>query len=93
MADEKIKKRHTVVMEQREKIFITGVVDVISFDEESVTADTEYGVLLLKGFNLHVTKLDLDNCELGVEGEIDSLRYAEGTITKSKGSLFGKIFK
>lgn len=92
--DKKTFGKHNVTMESREKVSITGVVDVISFDEEMITAETEYGILILKGEGLHVTKLDLDYGELAVEGIVDSLFYEEQAgIVKSKGSLFSKIFK
>lgn len=94
MTDEKKDIRHTVTMEKREKISITGVLDVISFDEEMIVAETEMGALILKGINLHVNKLNLEKGDLDIDGEIYSLTYEEnGSIGKDKGSLFSKIFK
>lgn len=85
--------RHTVIMEQREQISITGVVDVLSFDEESIVCDTEMGVLLIQGTGLHVNKLSLESGEIYIDGEIDSLGYSEGRFGKDKGSFFSKLFK
>lgn len=95
MADEKkTSSNHTVIMEQRENISITGVLDVISFDEEAIIAETEMGVIILKGTNLHVSKLNLEKGELNVDGEVYSLAYEEsGSFGKDKGSFFSKIFK
>lgn len=85
---------HKVIMDNREKLNITGVIDVLSFDEESIACETELGILYIKGENLHVGKLNLDEGELFVEGDIDILEYTtEALGGKGKNSLFGKIFK
>ncbi len=83
---------HRLSMEEREKLFLTGVVDVISFDEEVVIAETEKGTLILKGTNLNVSKLNVENGELEIGGYIYSINYEEGNYLKEK-SLLGKIFK
>ena len=97
MADEKrtgSNSKHTVVMERRENLEITGVNDVISFDEETIIVDTEMGVLVLRGSNLHVNKLNLDAGELNIDGEISNLTYEEeNTYGKGKQSLLGKLFR
>jgi len=97
VADEKrtgSNSKHTVVMERRENLEITGVNDVISFDEETIIVDTEMGVLVLRGSNLHVNKLNLDAGELNIDGEISNLTYEEeNTYGKGKQSLLGKLFR
>lgn len=93
MGEERRTGRHSVVMEKREQASITGVTEVISFDEESIIADTEMGMMILKGVNLHVSKLNLEDGELVIEGDIDSLEYSDGGFAKGKGSLLSRIFK
>lgn len=95
MAEErKLGKAHTVVMENRDHISITGVIDVLSFDEATIMADTDMGILIIKGEGLHVNKLNLENGELFIDGEIESLEYSESnSFGKSKGSILSKIFK
>ena len=84
---------HTVSIDRRENIMITGVMDVISFDEETIIAETEMGILLIRGGNLHVNRLNLDNGELAVDGEINNVTYEDhNNFGKSK-SLLGKLFK
>lgn len=93
MAEEK-KFKHNVIINDREFIKVTGVLDVISFDEEMVVAETEMGIMILKGINFHVSKLDLDNGNLEIDGEIHSLLYEEkGTYGKPSGGFLSKIFK
>jgi len=90
--------KHKLTVDQRESVAVTGVLDVISFDEESVICETNMGVLIMKGSNLHVASLNLENGSLALFGEIVSINYeSQGSVAQSKGgkksSVFGKIFK
>ncbi len=88
------KNKHNIIILDRSNIKITGILDVISFDEEIVVAETELGVLVLKGINFHLNKLTLDNGDLEIEGEIYSLVYEDkNTYGKTAGGLLSKIFK
>ena len=92
MDDKKNMNPHNLIMENREKLTLTGVVDIHSFDDELVLVETQMGILTIKGNDLKMNKLNLDNNELVVEGKISALVYSETDIAK-KGSMFGKIFK
>lgn len=86
--------RHKLVVEQRESVAITGVVDVISFDEEQVVCETDLGVLILRGANLHVNSLNLESGSLDIFGEISGINYeAQSQGARGKASFFSKIFK
>ena len=83
-----------VILENREKLTISGVLDVLSFDDQIVILETELGLLTVKGDNLRINKLSLDTTEVIVEGTIFSLSYSEKNLDKkSAGSLIGRIFK
>ena len=85
--------RHSLQVDAREKVTVTGLVDVISFDEESVIGETEMGVIIIKGGNLHVSRINLDSGELHVSGEIDGITYENpGGPAKAK-SLLGRMFR
>lgn len=81
-----------LVLENREKLSISGVLDVLSFDDQVVIVETELGLLNVKGENLRINKLSLDTSEVIVEGDIYSLFYSEKSSEK-KSSIIGKIFK
>ncbi len=85
-------KNQTILLENREKLCITGVVDVESFNEQSIIAITDIGILIIRGAELHITKLSLESNELIIEGDIFSLEYSDGDNIKSK-SFFGRMFK
>ena len=82
-----------LVLENREKLSISGVLDVLSFDDQVVILETELGLLNVKGENLHINKLSIDTSEVVIEGEVYNLSYSEKSLDKNKSSLLGKIFK
>ena len=83
-----------LILENRGKLSISGVLDVLSFDDQVVIVETELGLLTVKGENLRINKLSIDTSEVVVEGEMSSFTYSDNkNIEKSKGSLIGKIFK
>ena len=82
-----------LVLENREKLNVSGVLDVLSFDDQVVMIETELGLLTVKGQNLRINKLSIDTSEVIVEGEISYLAYSEVTQNKTSGGLLSKIFK
>lgn len=83
-----------LILENREKLTITGVVDVLSFDDQIVIVETQLGLLTIKGEELRINKLSLDSSEVIIDGEIFNLGYSEAGMNKqSSGSILGKIFK
>ena len=82
-----------LILENREKLTITGVVDVLSFDDQVVIVETELGLLTVKGENLRINKLSIDTSEVIIEGDISYLAYSDKELEKNKGSILNKIFK
>ena len=82
-----------LILENRGKLSISGVNDVLSFDDQVVMIDTELGLLTVKGENIRINKLSLDTSEVIVEGEISSLAYSQSKQDKNSGTLLSKIFK
>lgn len=82
-----------LILENREKLSMSGVLDVLSFDDQVVIVETELGLLTIKGENLRISKLSLDSTEVIVEGEMYNLAYSENDIKQKGNSIFSKIFK
>ncbi len=82
-----------LVLENREKLSISGVLDVLSFDDQVVIVETELGLLNVRGDRLRINKLSIDTSEVVVEGDIISLVYSEKNLDKKSSSLMSKIFK
>lgn len=82
-----------IVLENREKLSISGVNDILSFDDQIVILETQLGLLTVKGENLRINKLSTDSEEVTLEGDITSLSYSEKDIDRKSGSFISKIFK
>ena len=82
-----------LVLENRTRLNISGVLDVLSFDDQIIIVETELGMLTVKGDNLRINKLSIDTSEVIVEGEIISLTYSTKDTDKKGESFLGKIFK
>ena len=81
---------HSLVLDEREHLSVTGVRDVSSFDEESIVADTTRGLLVIRGSGLHIERLSLDMGELVVEGEVSALEYEQER--SPGGGFFRRLF-
>lgn len=86
-------KVQNLILENRERLNVSGVIDVESFNDESVVVDTELGVLIVRGVDLHINKLNIDSSELGIEGEIISCEYSDRDSRSKGGGFFARMFK
>ena len=89
MVEEKARpraKNQNLMLENRRKLSITGVNDVARFSESSILLKTDLGTLTVKGTDLRIIKLDLENTIVDLEGSIDSLDYAGKGKGKKEGS-------
>jgi sporulation protein YabP len=86
-------KRQEVKMLNRKLLEITGVLNVESFDSEEFLLDTELGFLMIKGQNLHIKHLNLEQNLVAIEGLVHSLAYLDGNASAKSKGLFGKLFK
>ncbi len=85
---------HGCSLHNRSAANLTGVREVVSFDENQVVMDTDLGLLTMKGKGLHVSRLTVEKGELDVEGTIDSLVYSSNETYRREGqSLFARLFK
>lgn len=85
-------KEQNIVIQNREKAVVTGVEDIHSFDDELVIVQTDLGLLTIKGENLKMNKLNLDNNELIIEGKTSAIAYSDAVQGKKQG-LMNKLFK
>lgn len=86
---------HQLSLRERKTGSLTGVVDVISFDADRILLETAQGMLTIKGKELHVSSLNLEQGEVEIEGTVDSLIYTENGPyeKKQKGSLMKRLFE
>jgi len=86
-------RAHTVLLDNRERAVITGVQDVDRFNETEVMLLTDAGALVIEGQNLHISRLNLDEGQLIVDGLIIAVEYCEGKGGEKNTPLFARIFR
>jgi len=87
-------RTHKVTMTNRRTCTINGVNDVLSFDIHEISLETEQGMLMIKGNELHVNRLTLDKGEVDIDGRIDSFTYTDVAIGGARNeSLLAKLFR
>jgi len=87
-------KGHRLILSGRKKGTVTGVLDVLSFDISEIMLETEQGLLMLKGNDLHVNRLSLEKGEVDEDGRIDSVTYSDsGGTAGGTGSFLTRLFR
>ena len=90
MAEERIALPHKLSLNERKNLTMTGVTEVVSFDDTAVILRTALGTLVVQGRDLQLKTLSLDGGQVAVDGNISALNYEE---SKPAGSLFGRLFR
>lgn len=86
--------QHRLVIDNREHTEVTGVIHVDSFDDEEVIMETELGLLAVRGENLHIKHLNLEQGEISIEGYVLEMAYAEEKRSRARGrNLLERLFK
>jgi sporulation protein YabP len=86
-------KRQEIRMLNRKLLEVSGVMNVESFDSEEFLLETENGFLMIKGQNLHIKNLSLEQGLVVIEGLVNALLFVDANSQgKSKG-IWGKLFK
>ncbi len=93
MEEKLTSKKQTANLVDREKLTLSGVQEIFSFDEVLIELDTNQGYLTITGNDLHILKMNVDEGDMVIEGHIDSLEYHDSQKGKKKGSLMSKLFK
>ena len=83
-------RAHTITLNDRKRLSITGVEDVDCFNEQIVILRTPLGTLTVTGAGLNVSQLNVEDGRVSVEGEVDALEYTGG---KRRGGVLGRLFK
>lgn len=85
---------HKISMSGRKSASLTGVEDVLSFDDHEILLETTEGVLMIRGEDLHVNRLSVEKGEVDIEGHIASLSYSDKDgFKQGSESLFGRLFR
>lgn len=85
---------HSCQVQNRSSVRLTGIREVVSFDEQQAVMDTDMGLLTIRGKDLHVSRLTVEQGEVDLEGTVDSLVYSSNEAYRKAGeSLLSRLFK
>ena len=85
------KRGHIVQMIDRKLLLVTDVKDVDSFNLSEILLETAQGMMLVKGSNIHVKRLNLEKGEADIEGNFNSIVYTANK--KNNASVVKRLFK
>ena len=85
-------KKHSVQLDNRARLTLTGVVEIKSFQEATAEFETSAGLLQITGEGMHMERLDLDSGEVELKGNFISLYYPEEAREASHG-FWGRLFR
>ncbi|WP_333860202.1 sporulation protein YabP [Clostridium sp.] len=86
-------KKSILSLENRRKLILTGIVEVVSFNEDQIVLNTNLGTLNIKGKDLKMNKLDVQNGDVVIMGVINACVYISSEPKKKRQNLISKIFK
>lgn len=86
-------KRQEIKMLNRKILEISGVLNVESFDSEVFLLETECGFLSIKGSNLHIKNLNLEQGLVAIEGLVNGMEYLDASSPEKSKGFLGKLFK
>ena len=86
------KKTHNFILENREKLILSGVIDVGSFNETEVAVYTQLGELRLKGKGLQIVRVNVETGDMEITGKIEAAVYSDN-IGRVPNNIITKLFK
>lgn len=90
MAQEPLQLPHKLSLNERKALTMTGVTEVVSFDDTAVVLRTSLGTLVVQGSGLQLKTLSLDGGQVAVDGNVSALTYEEN---KPAGGLWHRLFR
>lgn len=88
MAEERLP--HKLQLNERRQLTMTGVTEVVSFEDTAVVLQTSLGTLIVQGQELQLKTLSLEGGQVAVDGTVSALIYQE---SRQPGSLWGRLFR
>lgn len=94
MEERQASRQHKIIMTNRGTCVLNGISDILSFDVNEILLETDMGMLMIRGADLHVNRLTLEKGEVDISGKIDSLQYSDMAKNgRQSESLLSRLFK
>lgn len=84
---------HQLTLVGRARLSLDGVRNVVSFSTEEIALETTAGALLIRGQDLHLQHLNLDEGRMEVDGAVSSLAYADEGLGKKGRSFLQRLLR
>ncbi|SHH96362.1 sporulation protein YabP [Clostridium grantii] len=85
--------KSSLSLENRNKLILSGVSEVITFDEAVIQLDTKLGKLTIKGEELKMNKLDVQYGDVVILGQVNSMIYSSTQSKSDKESIIARLFR
>lgn len=89
--EDNVRVNHNIIIEDRKKLTLTGIKDVISFEEETIILESSMGRMTIKGSSLHILNFDTETGDLTAQGKLFALVYTGEE--KSSGGFMSRLFR
>ena len=89
MGDERMALPNKLTLSERKKLTMSGVTEVVNFDDSAVVLQTSLGTLIVQGRELQLKTLSLEGGQVAVDGTVTSLSYEEPRAGGWRQRLFG----
>jgi len=86
-------KKSNLTLENRKKLTINGVIEVINFNENQILLNTDLGTMVIRGQELRMNKLDVQNGDVLITGKVDSFVYTNDKSKVKKDSIVSRLFR
>ena len=94
MEERQASRQHRIILTNRGTCALNGISDILSFDVNEILLETEMGMLMIRGIDLHVNRLTLEKGEVDLSWTIDSIAYSYVQSAVSRGeNIFAKLFR
>lgn len=91
MDEKKVTLPHSLIIDGRKSISVTGVTEADNFNDEEIILYTSYGQITIKGENLQISVLSTESGDVTASGKVNSVTYSDRT-EKHQG-FFSKVFR
>ena len=88
--DDNLRVNHNIIVEDRKKFTLTGIKDVLTFDEDNILLSTPLGKLIIKGNSLQILNFNNETGDLSGVGKIHAFAY---TASEEKSGFFSRVFR
>lgn len=85
-----MRMNHNVIMEDRKKLTMTGIKDVLNFDDETIILDSSLGKITIKGTGMHITNFNTETGDLVAQGRILAIVY---TSEEKNSGFMSRLFR